>query len=174
MSEVSEYRTQIEAIQKRLNGSNGHGGEEIGKLKERLGEIRSSLLRKQAIIDDQKREIESLREEKAQLSEMLGQALAALDGQSKDGLKEIVQSFDSELSGLLSDAEPEAAVAEDTSPKSKDGSEPKQATPEDGGQCKPSSSDEPGQAPPAGEAAADWEPGNDSPALRRIMGRRRR
>ena len=174
MSEVSEYRTQIEAIQKRLNGSNGHYDEKLGEIKERLGEIRSSFLRKQEIIDEQKREIESLREEKAQLSEMLGQALAALDGQSKDGLKELVQSFDSELSGLLSDAEPEAAVAEDTSPKSKDGSEPKQATPEDGGQCKPSSSDEAGPVPPAGGAAAEREPENDWPALRRIMGRRRR
>ena len=174
MSEVSEYRAQIEAIQKRLNGSNGHGGEEIGELKERLGAIRSSLLRKQEIIDEQKREIESLREEKAQLSELLGQALSALNEPSEDGLKEIVQSFDSELSGLLGDAEPEAAAAEDTNPKSKAGSEPKQAGPGDGVERKPSSSDEPGQAPPAGEAAADWKPESDSPALRRIMGRRRR
>ncbi len=174
MSEVSEYRAQIEAIQKRLNGSNGHGGEEIGELKERLGAIRSSLLRKQEIIDEQKREIESLREEKAQLSELLGQALSALNEPSKDGLKEIVQSFDSELSGLLGDAEPEAAAADDPNPKSKDGSASKQARPGDGVQRKPSSSDEPGQAPPAGETAVDWEPENDSPALRRILGRRRR
>ena len=174
MSEVSEYRAQIEAIQKRLNGSNGHGGEEIGELKERLGTIRSSLLRKQEIIDEQKREIESLREEKAQLSELLGQALSALNEPSEDGLKEIVQSFDSELSGLLGDAEPEAAAAEDTSPKPKAGSEPEQARPGDGVERKPSSSDEAGQAPPAGEAAADWEPEADSPALRRIMGRRSR
>ncbi len=42
MTAVSEYKTQIAEIQKRLNGADGHNGDQIGELKERLSAVRSS------------------------------------------------------------------------------------------------------------------------------------
>ena len=133
MTAVSEYKTQIEEIQKRLNGASGHSGDRIGELKERLSAVRSSLLRKQEIIDAQTREIADLRDENGQLSDMLGQALAALDEQSKGGLQEIVQSFDSEFSGLLSDEGAEAVAAEAGNPEPEAEAEAKEAGPDSGG-----------------------------------------
>ncbi len=105
MPEVEEYRTKIEALQERLKRSDGEGGDEIRELKERLGSVRDSLQRKQETIDSQKAEIATLREENAQLSDMLGQALVALEAPSPGGIKEIVQSIDSEFAGLLADDE---------------------------------------------------------------------
>ncbi len=103
MPEVEEYRTKIETIKERLNKSNGEGGDEIRELKERLGTVRDSLQRKQETIDSQKAEIATLRDENAQLSDMLGDALVALEAPSQGGIKEIVQSIDSEFAGLLAD-----------------------------------------------------------------------
>ena len=180
MTAVSEYKTQIEEIQKRLNGANGHHDERIGALKERLSAVRSSLLRKQEIIDAQTREIAGLRDENGQLSEMLGQALAALDEQSKDGLQEIVQSFDSEFSGLLSDEGAAAVAAEAGNPGPEAEAEaeaPKaeEAGPDSGGGRRDPPSEVAGAGKPRSDDA-DPEPEieNESPALRRIMGRRRR
>ena len=101
MPEVNEYRTKFEAIKQRLPGSNV----DIRKLKERLGAVRDSLQRNQEIIDSQRGEIEALGEENGQLSEMLGQAVAALEAQSQGGIKEIIQSIDTEFADLLSDNE---------------------------------------------------------------------
>jgi len=133
MTAVSEYKTQIEEVRKRLNGANGHHGDRIGELKERLSAVRSSLLRKQEIIDAQTREIADLRDDNGQLSDMLDQALAALDEQSKGGLQEIVQSFDSEFSGLLSDEGGEAVAAEADRPESEAEAEAEEAGPGSGG-----------------------------------------
>ena len=173
MTAVSQYKTQIEEIRKRLNGANGHHGERIGELKERLSAVRSSLLRKQEIIDAQTREIAGLRDENGQLSEMLGQALAALDEQSKDGLQEIVQSFDSEFSGLLSDEGAETVAAGNPEPEAE--AETKEAGPDSGGGRRDSPSEVAGaQKPRSDDAGPEPELENASPALRRIMGRRRR
>lgn len=188
MTAVSEYKTKIEEIQKRLDGANGHNGEQIGELKERLGAIRSSLLRKQEIIDAQSREIADLRDENGQLSDMLGQALAALDEQSKSGLQEIVQSFDSEFSGLLGEAgaEPGAEVGAETGAAEVEAGHPKpdveaeaakanEAGPDSGGDQRGPPSEVTGEREPRSDDA-DPEPEfeSESPALRRIMGRRRR
>ena len=175
MTAVSEYKTQIEEIQKRLDGANGHNGDRIGELKDRLSVVRSSLLRKQEIIDDQTGEIADLRDENGQLSDMLGQALAVLDEQSKGGLQEIVQSFDSEFSGLLTDDAMEAVAPEAGNPETEAEAEAKDAGPDSGGDQR----GPPSQVADAGKPwsdAADPEPEleNESPALRRIMGRRRR
>ncbi len=184
MTAVSEYKTRIEEIRKRLNGADGHHGERIGELKERLSAVRSSLLRKQETIDAQTREIAGLRDENGQLSDMLGQALAALDEQSKGGLQEIVQSFDSAFSGLLSDegagaAKAEAEAGNPVPEAEAKAPEAKEAGPDSGGD----------QRDPPSEVAGAGKPGSDdvdpepepepeieteSPALRRIMGRRRR
>jgi hypothetical protein len=169
MTAVSEYKTQIEEIRKRLNGANGHHGERIGELKERLSAVRSNLLRKQEIIDAQTREIAGLRDENGQLSDMLGQALVALDEQSKNGLQEIVQSFDAEFSGLLSDEGAEAAASEVGNP------EPEEAGPDSGGDRRDPPSEVAGAGKPrSDDADPEPETENESPALRRIMGRRRR
>ena len=178
MTAVSEYKTQIEEIRKRLNGANGHHGERIGALKERLSAVRSNLLRKQEIIDAQTREIAGLRDENGQLSDMLGQALVALDEQSKHGLQEIVQSFDSEFSGLLSDEGAEAVAAEAGNPEPEAEAEApkaKEAGPDSGGGRRDPPSEVAGAGKPRSDGA-DPEPEikNESPALRRIMGRRRR
>ncbi|MCH9000926.1 MAG: hypothetical protein IID48_22080 [Proteobacteria bacterium] len=199
MTAVSEYKTQIEEIQKRLNGANGHKDHRIGEFKERLSAVRSSLLRKQEIIDAQTREIAELRDENGQLSDMLGQALAALNEQSKDGLQEIVRSFDSEFSGLLSDEGAEVVVAQTVAaqavavqaanpepeveaeapkapkaPKAPEAPEAKEAGSDGGGRRDPPPEVIGVQQPRSDDAGPEAEIENQSPALRRIMGRRRR
>ncbi len=154
MPEVEEYRTKIEAIQERLKRSNGEGGDEIRELKERLGTVRDSLQRKRETIDSQKAEIAALRDENAQLSDMLGQALVALEAPSQGGIKEIVQSIDSEFAGLLADGE--AQLEHDTGG--------------DGGRREPATAATDSQEAPSEDPK--WEPENESvPALQRIMGR---
>jgi hypothetical protein len=166
MPQVEEYRTKIEAIKERLNGSNGEGGDEIGKLKERLATVRDSLKVKQETIDSQKAEIAGLRDENAQLSDMLGQAVAALEAQSQGGIKEIVQSIDSEFADLLAD---DAGPAEQGTG---DGGRREPATAEPHSQ-EPQSQEDPSQEDPS--EGSKWEPENESPpALQRIMGRRKR
>ena len=160
MPEVEEYRTKIEAIKERLKRSNGESGDEIRELKERLGTVRDSLQRKRETIDSQKTEIATLRDENAQLSDMLGQALVALEGQSRGEIKEIVQSIDSEFAGLLADneAQPEGTGGDG----GRRGSMPTEAEPQDG----------PSQETQSAESK--WEPENESqPALQRILGRRK-
>ncbi len=173
MTAVSEYKTQIEEIRKRLSGTNGHNGDRTGELKERLSAVRASLLRKQEIIDARTREIADLRDENGQLSDMLGQVLAALDEQSKGGLQEIVQSFDSEFSGLLSDEGAQAVAAGNLEPEAE--AEAKEAGPDGGGDRRDLPSEVAGeQQPRSDDADPEPELENESPALRRIMGRRRR
>lgn len=166
MPEVEEYRIKIEAIKEHLKKSSGEGDDEVRELKERLGTVRDSLRRKQEIIDSQKSEIAALREESAQLSDMLGQALAAFESQSQGGIKEIVQSIDSEFAGLLAD---DAAPPEQDSPGSEggdDGDRRGSTSPE------ADSQEESQQETPS--ADSKWEPDNESsPALQRILGRRK-
>ena len=163
MSEVEEYRIKIEAIQERLKASGSDGDDEVRELNERLGAVRNSLQRKQEIIDSQKAEIAVLREESAQLSDMLGQALAALEVQNQGGIKEIVQSIDSELADLLAadEAQPEEADAG-----------------EDGGRREPANAEADSQEAENQESSSEgpkWDPENESaPALQRIMGRKKR
>ena len=162
MPDINEYRTKIEAIKQRLEGSNGEDGDDIGELKQRLDTVRASLQRKQEIIDGNKGEIERLREENGQLSAMLGDTLAALEAQSQGGIKEIVQSIDTEFADLLSDNE---AVTDNQA----DGQTDEQT----GGRREPATEDTASQE---AETTDDkWEPEkNSAPALQRIMGRVRR
>lgn len=162
MPEIEEYRVKIAAIKERLKKSSSNGDDEIRELKERLGTVRDSLRRKQETIDSQKTEISALREESAQLSDMLGQALAALESQSQGGIKEIVQSIDSEFAGLLVDdeAQPER---DDTGGGGRRGPATAEADSQD-----TDSQDTPSED-------SKWEPDNESPpALQRILGRRKR
>ncbi len=157
MPDVEEYRIKIEAIKERLERSNGKGDDEVRELKQRLGTVRDSLRSKQETIDSQKAEIAALREESAQLSDMLGQALAALETQNQGGIREIVQSIDSEFAGLLVDGE--AQSEHDT-----DGVDVRRGPPT----AEADSQETPSEDP-------KWEPENESvPALQRIMGRRKR
>ena len=129
-------------------------------MKERLGTVRDSLQRKQETIDSQKAEIATLREENTQLSEMLGQALVALEAPIQGGIKEIVQSIDSQFAGLLADDE--AQPADTGGDGGRRGSVPTEA----GSQEVPSQETRP--------AEPKWEPDNESPpALQRILGRRK-
>lgn len=157
MSEIEQYRIKIEAIKEHLKRSSDEGNDEVRELKERLGTVRDSLRRKQEIIDSQKSEIVALREEIAQLSDMLGQALTAFEAQRQGGIKEIVQSIDSEFAGLLSD---------DDAPTEQDD------TDGDGGQREPAPAEADAEADPS--ADSKWQPENESPpALQRILGRRK-
>ena len=124
MPEVNEYRTKFEAIKQRLDGSPVEGSEDIRKLNERLGTIRDSLQYKQDIIESQKGEIEALREENEQFSEILGQAVAALEAQSQGGIKEIIQSIDTVLTDLLADGDAVATPAGQAEGQSSDRHEP--------------------------------------------------
>jgi hypothetical protein len=204
MTGISEYKTQIDEVRKRLDGTSGHGGDHIDELKDRLSSVRSTLLRKQEIIESQKQEIENLRDENRQLSEVLSQALSALDAQPQGGLREVVQDFDSQISDLLGDGEPQAAVVPEDISSTEAAAEPCAAIPDSGddgwepplnegdtlpppsnaaAETPPPSNDAAETPPPSSDAAetlppdegeAAWQPENDSPALRRIMGRRRR
>ncbi len=155
MPEVNEYRTKFEAIMQRLAGSNIESNEDIRKLKERHGTVRDSLQRKQEIIDSLKGEIEALREENGQLSEMLGQAVAALEAQSQSGIKEIIQSIDTEFAALL--AAGDAAAAPDG-----------QAEGQDSDRREPASKEVVSQ--PAPSEGAKWDPEKESlPVLKRTL-----
>ncbi len=157
MPGINEYRTKFEAIKQRLAGSNVEGNEDIRKLKERHETVRDSLQRKQEIIDSQKGEIEALREENEQLSELLGQAVAALEAQSQSGIKKIIQSIDTEFADLL--AVGDAAVAPDGQAEGQDSDRREPASKEVGSQ-------------PAPSEGAKWDPEKESlPVLQRIMGR---
>ncbi len=156
MPEVKECRTNFEAIKQRLDRSNVEGNEDIRKLNERLGTVRDSLQRKQEIIDSQKGEIEALREENGQLSEMLGQAVVALEAQSQGGIKEIIQSIDAEFADLLADGDAVAAPAGQAEGQGSDRREP--------------ASNE-AESQPTPSEGAKWDPEKESlPARRRIMG----
>ncbi len=161
MPEIEEFRTKIEAITERLGGPNGTGSDEIRELKERLDTVRNSLQRKQETIDSQKAEIAGLREDNVQLSDMLGQAVAALEAQSQGGIREIVQSIDSEFAGLLTDDEAQV----------------EQGTASDGDQQESESGEVQSQGTQSQGAKtenSEWKPDNESPrALQRIMGRRK-
>ena len=163
MSEVEDYRIKIEAIQERLKTSSGEGADEIRELKERLGAVRDSMQRKQETIDSQKAEIAALREEGVEMSDMLGQALAALEVQNQGGIKDIVESIDSEFAGLL--------AGDEAQPMQEDAGE-------DGGQREPATVEAEPQEAEIEETSPEgtkWDPENESaPALQRIMGRRKR
>ena len=167
MPEIEEFRTKIEAIQERLDGSNGADSDEIRELKERLGTVRDSLQRKQDTIVSQKAEIAGLREENEQLSDMLGQAVAALEAQSQGGIREIVQSIDTEFAGLLSDGEAQEEPGTDGDGDRQgaaSGEAQTQGTQSQGNKSQETQSQDP-----------EWQPDNESPrALQRIMGRRKR
>ena len=164
MPEVEEHRAKLEAIKEPLKRSNGEGGDEIREVKERLGTVRDSLRRKQDTIDSQKAEIATLREENDQLSDILGQALVALEVPGQGGVKEIVQSIDREFAGLLADSE--APSEHDTGDDGGDDGG-------DGGRREPAAAEADTQEAPSEEPG--WEPENETvPALQRIMGRRKR
>ncbi len=127
--------------------------------------------RKQETIHSQKTEITTLREENAQLSDMLGQAVATLEAQSSGGLREIVQSIDSEFAGLLDEGESQA----DGGDGGRQGPGPVETEPQEG----ETQEDETQEAEPQegetqeGESeGAKWDPENESaPALQRILAR---
>ncbi len=180
MPEVEEFRTKIEAIKKRLSGSDAEGSEEILELKERFAAVRDSLQRKQETIDSQKTEIAALREENAELSDMLDQAVTALEAKSDGGIKEIVKSIDSEFASLLADSEAEqgADTGGDRRGAANSESQPQEAQPRDAQpqEAQPRDAQPPdAQSEDAQSEDTKWEPENESvPALQRIMGRRKR
>ncbi len=186
MTQINELRQQVENVRKRLGQLDGQDSDQVGEIKERLSSIKSELLRKQQIIEEQQREIETLREENRQLSEILTQALSALDEQAKVGVHEVVQELDAEISDLLSKVASAPADDEDAA-----GSAPLDASngtgetgaasaaepaqPERGGDGQ-AQTDNASDGPhtPTGEGERRWDPESESPALRRIMGRSRR
>ena len=172
MPEVEEFRTKIEPITERLGKSNGADSDVVRELKERLGMVRDSLQRKQETIDSQHAEIAGLHEENAQLSDMLGQAVTALETQNQGGIREIVQSIDSEFAGLLTDG---AAQVEQVTDNDSDQQEAESGAAE--------SQETPAQETDSQETESqetelqdsEWQPENEAPrTLKRIMGRRKR
>ena len=187
MPEVQEFRTKIEAITERLGECSGADSDVVRGLKERLGMVRDSLQRKQETIDSQNAEIAGLREENAQLSDMLGQAVTALEVQDQGGIREIVQSIDNEFAGLLVDGEAQAeqgtdtdsgqqgaefgeAESQETEPQE---TEPQETEPQETESQEIESQETESQE--AGSRNSEWQPDDESPrTLKRIMGRRKR
>ncbi len=160
MLEVNEYRAKFEAFRQRVAESTDEGNEDIRKLKELLGTFRDTLQYNQDIIDSQKGEFEALREENEQFSEMLGQAVAALEAQSQGGIKEIIQSIDTVLADLLADGDAVATPAGQFEGQSSDRHEPvsKEA-----------------ESQPEPFEGTKWNPEMESlPSLQRIIKRRQR
>jgi hypothetical protein len=177
MPEVEEFRTKIEAITERLGESNGADSDVVQGLKERLGMVRDSLQRKQETIDSQNAEIAGLREENAQLSDMLGQAVSALETQDQGGIREIVQSIDSEFAGLLVDGEAQAEQGTDTD-SGQQGAESGEAESQEAESQEAESQETESQETESQETGSrntEWQPDDESPrTLKRIMGRRKR
>jgi hypothetical protein len=182
MPEVHEYRTKIEAITERLGECSGADSDVVRGLKERLGMVRDSLQRKQETIDSQNAEIAGLREENAQLSDMLGQAVTALEVQDQGGIREIVQSIDNEFAGLLVDGEAQAEQGTDTDSGQQGAefgeaesqeTEPQETEPQETESQEIESQETESQE--AGSRNSEWQPDDESPrTLKRIMGRRKR
>ena len=197
MPEVQEFRTKIEAITERLGECNGADSDVVRGLKERLGMVRDSLQRKQEIIDSQNAEIAGLREENGQLSDMLGQAVTALETQDQGGIREIVQSIDNEFAGLLVDGEAQAEQGTDTdsgqqgaefgeaeSQDTESGetesqeTEPQETEPQETEPQETESQETESQETESKETESqnsEWQPDDESPrTLKRIMERRKR
>ena len=167
MPEVEKFRTKIEAITERLGESNGADSDVVQELKERLGMVRDSLQRKQETIDSQNAEIAGLREENAQLSDMLGQAVSVLETQDQGGIREIVQSIDSEFAGFLDDGEARVEQGTDTD-SGRQGAESGEAESQE-------TESQETESQEAGSRNSEWQPDNEAPrTLKRIMGRRKR
>jgi hypothetical protein len=192
MPEVEEFRTKIEAITERLGESNGADSDVVRGLKDRLGKVRDSLQCKQETIDIQNREIAGLREANAQLSDMLGQAVSALEIQDQGGIREIVQNIDSEFAGLLADGEAQVEQGTDTdsgqleaeSGETQSQEAQSQETESEEIQIQGTESEEIQiqetesqeiQPQETETQNSEWEPDNEAPrTLKRIMGRRKR
>ncbi len=177
MPEVEEFRNKIEAITERLGESNGADSDVVRGLKERLGMVRDSLQQKQETIDSQNAEIADLREENAQLSDMLGQAVSVLETQDQGGIREIVQSIDSEFAGLLVDGEAQADQGTDTD-SGRQGAESGEAESQETESQETESQETESQeteSQETGSRNSEWQPDNEAPrTLKRIMGRRKR
>jgi hypothetical protein len=182
MPEVQEFRTKIEAITERLGECNSADSDVVRGLKERLGKVRDSLQRKQEIIDSQNAEIAGLREENGQLSDMLGQAVTALETQDQGGIREIVQSIDNEFAGLLVDGEAQAEQGTDTD-SGQQGAEFGEAESQETESRETESQEPESQEPESQETESqetesqnsEWQPDDESPrTLKRIMERRKR
>lgn len=165
MTEIGDFRRQIEEIEKRRGQSADHGGDQLDQLGKRLDAVKTSLLCKHEIIENQRKEIESLRDENAQLSDMLRQALLAVDECSNSGLRKIVQDLDAAISDLLEHSELDGVRSEENGMDTEAAIETNRAEP-DGGTDR--------ARPPSGEKRQRMNPEHDSPALKRIMERRRR
>ncbi len=192
MPEVQEFRTKIEAITERLGECNGADSDVVRGLKERLGMVRDSLQRKQEIIDSQNAEIAGLREENGQLSDMLGQAVTALETQDQGGIREIVQSIDNEFAGLLVDGEAQAEQGTDTDSGQQEAefgeaeSQDTESREAESQETEPQETEpqetEPQETEPQETESqetesqnSEWQPDDESPrTLKRIMERRKR
>lgn len=192
MPEVEEFRTKIEAITERLGESNGADSDVVRGLKERLGMVRDSLQRKQETIDIQNREIAGLREANAQLSDMLGQAVSALETHDQGGIREIVQNIDNEFAGLLADGEAQVEQDSDNEsgqPEAQAEEAPSEEIQSEEIQIQESESQESEsqeiqsreiqsqeiQSQETETHNSEWQPDNEAPrTLKRIMGRRKR
>ncbi len=177
MTEVEEFRTKIEAITERLGESSGADNDVVRELKERLGMVRDSLQRKQETIDSQHAEIAGLREENAQLSDMLGQAVTALETQNQGGIREIVQSIDSEFAGLLTDGEAQVEQVTDNDSDQQEAASGEAESQETESQETESQETESQEieSQETESQNSEWQPDNEAPrTLKRIMGRRKR
>ncbi len=165
MTEIGDFRRQIEEFQKRRGQSADHGGDQLKQLDKLLDAVKTSLLCKHEIIENQKKEIKSLRDENTQLSDMLRQALLAVDECSNSSVRKIVQDLDAAISDLLEHSELDGVTSEENGIETKTAIETNQAEPDSGTDR---------ARPPSGEKRQRMDLENDSPALKRIMERKRR
>jgi hypothetical protein len=123
-----------------------------------------------------------LREENGQLSDMLGQAVTALETQDQGGIREIIQSIDNEFVGLLVDGEAQAEQGTDAD-SGQQGAEFGEAETQEAEsqeteiqetEIQETESRET-ESQENGSRNSGWQPDDESPrTLKRIMGRRKR
>jgi regulator of replication initiation timing len=192
MGNIDGLREQVEELKQRLNGPGTPSAGEPSELKARLASIKTSLESMQseiARLTSEKAQLVAAREQLAadkrqlgeeneQLRKMLGDVLAAIDGQSADASANILQEFIAETDPLIKPAGASSQNVIAAGPPADHAAGPREqaakvaaAVSEAPGSTEAQPQSGPHSGKPSDEAAEEEE---ESPALRRIMKRGRR
>lgn len=191
MGNIDGLKEQVEELKQRLNGAEAQPAAEPNELKARLASIKTSLESMQsenARLTSEKEQLIAAREQLAaekrqlgeendQLRKMLGDVLAAIDGQSADASANILQEFIAETDPLIKPAgtTSDSVIAAGPPPDHAAGPREQAAKVAAAVSDAPGSEAQPQSGPQAGDKETDEAAEEEeSPALRRIMKRGRR
>lgn len=187
MGNIDALREQVEELKQRLNGPGAQPAAEPNELKARLASIKTSFESMQseiARLTSEKEQLIAAREQLAadkkqlgeendQLRKMLGDVLAALDGQSADASANILREFIAETDPLIKPAGTTSESVIAAGPPAEHAAGPREQAAKVAAAVSeaPGGETQPQSGPQTDEAKPEEE---ESPALRRIMKRGRR